>query len=328
MFRFWRFEMVSRSGFQTAASMFTLLSLLLSNAEAAVTLTPDAGYEGPDRQIFTFNPFTPVGDPPLPPSIGQRGVANTRHFQQTFQNPTTFNVGKIVLSMDNASTAFGLALQFYEVADVNSSSWSPLGAPIKTIVIPNITTTPLSTESLGFTLTGGDVFTLPARSAGTTGYGIDIATAFSNTSDGGSALMNYHTTPASDVFPMGRWYRETGPDGSRDIGLALFASNEVPCDPGDTDCDMDVDADDLAAIASHFRQAGGRNLGDLTGNGIIDFEDFGEWKQYYTGPPLPLSAYSFTSVPEPSCVVLLIGGLFGTLSLSARRRGRAMNALQ
>lgn len=324
MFRFWQFEKVSRSGFQTAASIFTLLLLTLSQTQAAVTLTPDAGYEGPDRQVYTFNPFAPIGEPPLPPSIGQRNVANTRHLRQTFQNPATFNVGKIVLSLDNFVSTVGLSINFYEVADVNAGSWSQ-GNLIKTISVLNATTTPLSTESLGFTLTGGDVFTLPARSTGTEGYGIDVATLASNPADGSSAAFNYHTTPAMDYYTGGRFYQETGGGTSlRDAGLALFSSNEIPCDPGDTDCDTDVDADDLDAIASHFRQPGGRELGDLTGNGFIDFDDFGEWKQYYTGPPLPLSAYSFMAVPEPGCLVLLLGGMLGTLSLNARRRGRAI----
>ncbi len=49
-------------------------------------------------------------------------------------------------------------------------------------------------------------------------------------------------------------------------------------------CTGGVTIEDLQIIAANFRKAGAREMGDLTGNGFVDFDDFGQWKQFYTGP--------------------------------------------
>jgi hypothetical protein len=169
---------------------------------------------------------------------------------------------------------------------------------------------------LRFDLTGGDVFALPQRNAGTTGYGIEISTPFSNDTDGNPGTL-YYTNP-QDVYLDGRQYSETGAANARDVGLSLVASTEVACDPGDVNCMGGVTIEDLQIIAAHFRQSVGRELGDLSGNGIVDFDDFDQWKRNYTGPGLAASEFAFLSVPEPASALLLIFGL----SIIALRRNQ------
>jgi len=99
-----------------------------------------------------------------------------------------------------------------------------------------------------------------------------------------------------------------------------LASTEPVCDPGDVNCMGGVTIDDLNIIAAHFRQNGSREEGDLTGNGFVDFDDFGQWKQYYTGPGLGAEAFAFLSVPEPGSLSLLFVGVVGLFSSVRRRR--------
>jgi hypothetical protein len=87
------------------------------------------------------------------------------------------------------------------------------------------------------------------------------------------------------------------------------------CGPGDVNCDGSVDIlGDFAAIRDNFRLSViNRSMGDLNGDGVVNFTDFREWKANYTGT----GTASFTgplSVPEPNSVVLLLLGL-----LSLRR---------
>jgi hypothetical protein len=172
-------------------------------------------------------------------------------------------------------------------------------------------------------LTGGDVFELLQRNAGTTGYGLEISTPNALSSDGNPGLLYFSnvSTPV-DYYADGRYYTETGTASNayRDVGISLVASTEVACDAGDVNCDMAVDAVDLGIIANHFRQNGTRELGDLSGNGFIDFDDFGLWKTNYTGPALGAGSYSFLAVPEPSSLVMLLVGVIGLLPRTLRRR--------
>jgi HpiC1 cyclase len=84
------------------------------------------------------------------------------------------------------------------------------------------------------------------------------------------------------------------------------------CGPGDVNCDGIVDiATDFAAIRDHFRlSVAGRSMGDLSGDGVVNFTDFREWKSNYTGP----GAASFDglfAVPEPATASLLLFVVLG-----------------
>jgi hypothetical protein len=82
-----------------------------------------------------------------------------------------------------------------------------------------------------------------------------------------------------------------------------------PLVPGDTDGD-DIGGefpDDFEPIRANFRNAGNRTMGDLTGDGNIDFADFREWKAVHLagGGSLEGLDLSFGSnVPEPASAAL------------------------
>jgi hypothetical protein len=306
---------------QSAGAVLAILFCMNTPARAIVTATGDPGYDGVDdnlaiREVFTADPFavTPQAN---------RGVIADRRLRQTFKVPETLDVGEIVLSFDvGAAPAVGLGLRIYEIDDVNAGSWNA-GNEVTAIVFND--TLPGSTQNLSFKLTGGNVFTLPARFDGTTGYGIEISTPFAEPGDGNPGSLIYNND-SIDHYADGRFYTETGGSSStRDIGFALFASTEVACAPGDVDCMNGVDLDDLAIIAAHFRQNGTYDQGDLTGDGFIDFDDFDEWKQHYPNAFSASAAAAFFSslngnVPEPNSVLLAGFAALPYLSLARQRR--------
>lgn len=282
---------------------------LAAAASAAVVASGDpADRYGQSPAVFTVDPWDAAVT-----ARAERGIANTRELRQTFKNAATFNVGQINLSFDvtggssvGSANDTGLKLAFYEVDDVLAANWTP-GALIKEITVqPG--TMPGSEQVFRIDLSGGDVFTLPQRNAGTTGYGLQISTPNALSSDGNPGLIDFTNMSDMDFYPDGRYYVEQGnaSNSYRDIGLSLIASTEAACDPGDVNCDTVVNETDLGIIAANFRKSGGRELGDLTGNGFVDFDDFGQWKSHYTGPGLGAEHFTFLAVPEPSTVLLLV----------------------
>ena len=154
---------------------------------------------------------------------------------------------------------------------------------------------------------------------------MEVSTPNALASDGNPGVLwfaNMDATPGPETnfYADGRYYTETGAASNayRDVGLSLLASSEVACDPGDVNCDTVVDEVDLGIIAAHFRQNGGRELGDLSGNGFIDFDDFDQWKDNFAGAGG--GAGSLVGVPEPASVMLLGCGVAGLLSVAGRRR--------
>lgn len=306
---------------------FTLIVFigLVHNVQAAITASNPADRYGVNPVVFTVDPFLPEFGGPYADNI-ERGVANTRKLRQTFQNPTTFNVGQINLSFRvtggssvGSTNDTGLRLAFYEVADVLASNWTP-GNLIKEVVLQpgNM---PAASQVLRFDLSGGDVFSLPQSNSGTAGYGLEISTPNALSSDGNPGTIKFTNNSASDYYATGRYYTETGTASTayRDVGLSLVASTQVACDPGDVNCMGGVTIDDLNIIAAHFRQNGSREQGDLTGNGYVDFDDFDQWKRNYTGPGLGAESFAFLSVPEPGGLTLLIVGSVGLLSRKRHR---------
>ncbi|MCA9239813.1 MAG: hypothetical protein KDA37_06425 [Planctomycetales bacterium] len=271
-----------------------------SSAWAVVTLTADPALpDFPD--VVTVNPYLGSG--------GARGITEGRNLRQTFKNPTTIDVGEIVLSFNvDAGGVGGMILEFYEVDDVNAAAWTA-GSLVHTISLP---TTLDTTEFFGVTLTDADVFTLPARFAGTTGYGLEVSNF-----DGASTIGTFrHTNTGVDEYVDGVFYVEDGtPSGgssaNRDVWLSLVDANAAPSTPGDVDGDGDVDfietdndmISDLDIIAANFRQGGAlRTDGDLTGDGFVDLRDFREWKANFP-QALPASFQFGLAVPEPASLM-------------------------
>ncbi len=216
---------IQAAGPALAAACLATLLIAVSGATSNASFVTGLGVgEYPSSgQVYTINPWTAA-------ARANRGVAGTREEGQTFKNPSEFEVGQIEISFDvtggnveGSANDTGLKLQIYEVDDVNAASWTA-GALVKELIFPD--TLPGSTEGLRFTLTGDDKFTLPARSAGTTGYGIVISIAAGT----GNPGVVYYTNDGNvaDPYLDGAFYRD-GTGGllggrdltRRDIGVAM-----------------------------------------------------------------------------------------------------------
>lgn len=183
---------------------------------------------------LTFDPSYPstpafFSTDPEPLTVAQRGVTGTRQLRQTFQLSQSVTVSEITVSLALGGTDGGLTLSFYEVDDVNAATWTA-GNLMKTLTLGTNVDLLISTNRLGLSLTGSDIFSLPQRDSGTLGYGIEISNA-----DGVSTIGNVrHSNNGTDNFLGGRFYTETGAQsgsGNRDIGLALVGAAVVP-EPG------------------------------------------------------------------------------------------------
>jgi hypothetical protein len=303
-----------------AMAVAFVATLVPTTASAAITAVgdPATGY-GTAPDVFTVDPFAAA-------ARANRGIANTRKLRQTFKNPSDINVGEIVISFDvtGGSTAgsandTGLALRIFAVADTLASSWLPLGLPIKEIILPP-GQMPGANQTFSVRLTDGDVFSLPARSTGTEGYGIEISTPLALSSDGNPGVLYFSNDSMTDSYADGRYYVEAGASNAhRDVGLSIIATDGPVCMLGDVNCDGTVDVEiDLAAIASNFRQSvSGREFGDLTSNGFVDFDDFDQWKSNYSGSLANINL-AFLNVPEPTAVGLVT--LATTIVFARRRR--------
>ncbi len=126
----------------------------------------------------------------------------------------------------------------------------------------------------------------------------------------------------------------TGPSGGaigQQLAIVLMSDNNVgfnnpiafdnvrldqgqPCGAGDVNCDGSVNLTDFAAIRDHFRlTVNSRLMGDLTGDGTVNFVDYKQWKANYTG----LGATSL-AIPEPTAALLWFAGIL-TAQLSRHR---------
>jgi hypothetical protein len=95
----------------------------------------------------------------------------------------------------------------------------------------------------------------------------------------------------------------------------------IVCDPGDANCDDIVDIEnDFEAVRANFRQSPrDRAQGDLTGDTIVNFDDFIQWKSAFLsgGGSLEGVSLDFSSVPEPASASSAVIAL---LSFASRRR--------
>jgi hypothetical protein len=281
-----------------------------SVASAAVTLSADPDYPA-NPGAFTVDPEGL--------STAARGIAGTRRLRQTFAVEETFFVGGVVFAADMNGNDGGLIMSFFEVADVNATTWSPLGLPIKRITIPVGVDLPDTTLRLGIELTGADSFTLPALTL-PAGYGIEVSNADETTSIG---LVRHTNVSGVDSYEFGKFYTETGGQsgsGIRDWGVALVRTDIAPPGPGDVNEDGVVDLNDLTVLRTNFGESvTGRIDGDLTGDGLVSFDDFREWKSNYP-PANPGASSAAEAVPEPSTIALVL--LQAALPLASARRRR------
>jgi hypothetical protein len=195
--------------------------LLAAVSEAGVIATANAPFQT-TAEVFTVDPFSVTR--------ADRGLTTTRELYQTFKNPTTFDVKKIALSFRVTNATTGLQVKFYEVADVvpasptNILTSGSLGSLIHTIALP-AGTYGTSSERLGIELTGSDIFTLPQRDAGTTGYAISISQL---TQPAGIVSGNFYFSNVADLYANGRAYIESGnQSGSgRDFGVSISSAPE------------------------------------------------------------------------------------------------------
>lgn len=98
-------------------------------------------------------------------------------------------------------------------------------------------------------------------------------------------------------------------------GLATISKIVAPLIPGDVDGINGVTIDDFNIIRANFNQAvTDRSMGDLTGDNIVDLNDFGQW-QVNVSPAIAATA-DWTVVPEPSTAALLV--VFGLVAFSRR----------
>jgi hypothetical protein len=97
-----------------------------------------------------------------------------------------------------------------------------------------------------------------------------------------------------------------------------------PLVPGDTDGNGAVDIADFGPIQMNFRKmVSARTAGDLVTNGVVDFDDFREWKSAFLGGGGSLAGIDLgllSNVPEPTTGILLLLAA-ATLAGGRARRG-------
>jgi hypothetical protein len=84
---------------------------------------------------------------------------------------------------------------------------------------------------------------------------------------------------------------------------------------------------DFEPLRDNFRKAGNRSMGDLSGNGTVDFPDFREWKSVHLGMGGSLAGLDLgpfgSSIPEPSTSILLL--VAGAAAAQSRVRRQNSN---
>lgn len=282
-----------------------------ANALVIATADPEDGF-GVAPDIMTVDVYDE--SVVMLSETAQRNTGIDRKLRQTFQNPTSINVGQITIAFngEGGGVPGGYALRIYEVdnivaEDVNEFTVDNL---FEEIIYDGIV--PDTSTHLRFELSGNSIFQLPARgtSLDTLGYAIELSAPFPSPSELPRGQVRF-TNSGTDLYTAGRYFTtDTASNFHRDIGLSIIADDTPVFIPGDTNGDDIVDIDtDLQAILDNFRtNVSTIQQGDLSGDGFVDFSDFDLWKTNYTGV-IPSGALAgLQIVPEPSSSTVL-GGL-------------------
>ena len=164
-----------------------------------------------------------------------RGLTGTRHLRQTFQSAVSFDVRGIWVSqrVSSAGTGGGYIMTIYEVADVLANPIDLTGTQVAQILIPagpgSIPST--ASQSLGFSLTGSDVFNLAARgdiaNGDVKGYAFEVSNADDTTEIG---VLGHTNDTVTDYYAGGVFYTESGSvsGARRDAGVGLSSVPFVP----------------------------------------------------------------------------------------------------
>ena len=186
----------------------SILALLTQVSDAATIVNNASWPASPDFQTVDANTASPGG----------RGISGTRQIRQTIQTSSDIDLTHIYLSSSNYNNE-AFTIKFFEVSDVEASSWTAGSQVGSTITVAAAGTTVIGPSNLQISLNLAEQFTLSARNSGTQGYGIEIALA--NTSDP-FAFIWQHANDTTDYI-TGRYYNESGTAqlSYRDMGIAL-----------------------------------------------------------------------------------------------------------
>jgi hypothetical protein len=132
------------------------------------------------------------------------------------------------------------------------------------------------------------------------------------------------TSLSGAITAFGLW-RNTEINNSR-FDTYTIESAGPPPQPGDTDADgiPGEFPDDFEPIRANFRKAVTlRSEGDLTGDRVVDFADFREWKTVHLGGGGSLEGLDLSfgsNVPEPASAALAFVAAAGVYSCCSSRR--------
>ena len=129
--------------------------------------------------------------------------------------------------------------------------------------------------------------------------------------------------PAGKKIASFTWASSPVTDFVRWDDMAFVVAN---FQPGDVDGDLDVDLTDYNIIKSNLGNTGATlATGDLNGDGSVDLKDFEQWKKFYPHPGSGAGSglAGGGTVPEPSCMLLLLIGVAGAIGCRLLKHGRA-----
>jgi hypothetical protein len=130
--------------------------------------------------------------------------------------------------------------------------------------------------------------------------------------EGADGGINQWYSVYSKNYPAGTFALLQPDNAGQNMYGVVIASSGPPPVPGDVNGNMiggEYPADFLP-IQMNFRKPGDRGMGDLSGNGTVDFPDFREWKTAHLGMGGSLAGLDLgflgANVPEPNTAVILL----------------------